>query len=113
LTAILTALASVIAALMAFFKALQVSGQVSDVHLSINSRMDQMLALSKNASHAEGVNEGMAAGTAQAELKAAVVLADQKSNLLISAMPVASTPMPVTAPDPLPVTISHTGQGSE
>ena len=95
LTAILTALASVIAALMAFFKALQVSGQVQDVHLSINSRMDQMLALSKNASHAEGVNEGMATGTAQAELKAAVALADQKVALMTAPLPV-----PVTAPPP-------------
>lgn len=69
--------------------------------------------MTKSASHSAGVNEGMATGTAAAELKAAVVLADQKTNLLISAMPAASTPMPVTAPDPLPVTISNTGQGSE
>lgn len=120
LISILTSLATFIAALLAFLKAIdasskvqQVSGQVQELHLSIDGRMQELLDMAKSASHSAGVNEGIATGTAAAELKAAVVLADQKTNLLISAIPVASTPMPVTAPDPLPVTISNTGQGSE
>jgi uncharacterized radical SAM superfamily protein len=120
LISILTSLATFIAALLAFLKAIdasskvqQVSGQVQELHLSINGRMQELLDMTKNASHAEGVNEGISTGTVAAELKAAVVLADQKTNLLISAIPAATTPMPVTAPDPLPVTISNTGQGSE
>jgi hypothetical protein len=59
-----------IAALLAFFKAVQVSKQVQDVHLSINSRLDEMLALTKSASRAEGVTEGIGIGVKQSADKA-------------------------------------------
>lgn len=48
-----------LAAVAALIAARKVGPKITELHLQINSRMDQLLAASKSAAHAEGVVEGM------------------------------------------------------
>ncbi len=54
------------AAFFAYLKSQQNSAKIEEVHLTFNSRMDELLKLAKKDAHAEGVIEGMAQGAALA-----------------------------------------------
>jgi len=54
-------------ALLAYMKGAENSQAVKDVHLAINGRLTQLLAMTETASHAEGVAEGVHAGVVTAK----------------------------------------------
>ena len=66
---------SMISALFAFIQARHITKQVQEVHLSINSRLDQMLELTRSdatsKAHAEGMAEGLIAGQKSSDKVAA------------------------------------------
>jgi|SRR6185369_9819109 len=84
------ALVAAVPGLLAWLKARAVGNQVQEVHLSMNSRMDEMLKLARAAAHAEGLNEG-----ALAEQQRAAGLATE-------------TPVTVTGS---PITVIETPKG--
>ena len=56
----LSEIASIVTAITAFSACVLSwinKGKIQEVHLSINSRMDQLLVAAKDAAHAEGANE--------------------------------------------------------
>jgi hypothetical protein len=55
--ALVGALGSLLAALGAFVTSLRNGQKIQEVHLSINSRMDQLLTASSAAAHAAGASE--------------------------------------------------------
>jgi hypothetical protein len=48
------------AAVLAYLKGKENSAKIAEVHLSINSRMDELVAATRSAAHAEGITEGQA-----------------------------------------------------
>lgn len=54
-------------ALLAYLKTVDNAQAVKDVHLAINGRLTQLLAMTETASHAEGVAEGVHAGVVTAK----------------------------------------------
>lgn len=58
ISSLISALAAIGAVIMSFRNSLK----IKEVHISINSRMDQMLAMQGVASKAEGNAEGLAQG---------------------------------------------------
>lgn len=59
-------------ALLAYMKTTENAQAVKDVHLAINGRLTQLLAMTELASRAEGVAEGTQAGVATAKELVAV-----------------------------------------
>lgn len=57
ITAIIAAVPPTLLAGLALLKAGKVEKAVNEVHLSVNSRLDEFLKVTKTASHAEGVKE--------------------------------------------------------
>ncbi len=57
LTAIIVAIPPTLVALVAAIKSFRNGAAVEKVHIAINSRMDEMLKLTRTSSHAEGVLE--------------------------------------------------------
>ena len=55
----LTALAALIAAVITLIKTLKNGKQIQEIHVSINSRMDEFLKLAKESSFAKGVKSEM------------------------------------------------------
>jgi 5-enolpyruvylshikimate-3-phosphate synthase len=82
---VLSSIGAVITSLVTLLKGFQVSKQVQEVHLSVNSRIDEMLSLAKIAAHAEGMKEGVLTGAVLATNPSAITLQDIKP---------AVTPMP-------------------
>ena len=74
LITLFTTIIAALSALFAAYKAWRVGSQVQEIHLSMNSRMDEMLKLARSESaataHAAGMEEGRAAGLASGEEKA-------------------------------------------
>lgn len=56
--ALLGAIATTLTAIAALVAALKASREIREVHIKINSRMDEYMALAKKASYAEGVLAG-------------------------------------------------------
>lgn len=54
LVAIIAAIPGVVAAILSFFA----HKGINEVHLSVNSRLDELLAVTRKSSHAEGLAEG-------------------------------------------------------
>ncbi len=66
---LITAMAAAIAALGAVFMSYRNGTKIQEVHLSINSRMDQLLFAAKTAARAEGAKQEQAdAAAAKAKL---------------------------------------------
>ncbi len=55
--AIISAIPPTFVALLALLRSMKVEKAVQEVHLSINSRMDKFIEITKTVSHAEGVKE--------------------------------------------------------
>lgn len=53
-----TALVTFATAALALYASWRNGQEIQEIHISINSRMDELLALTKKAAHAEGVIEG-------------------------------------------------------
>ena len=56
---LITSVITLITALVGVVKGFQNASKIQEVHLSINSRMDQLLAASKAESHLEGKAQGI------------------------------------------------------
>lgn len=92
---LLTSGASGLAGLFAYLKARQVGNQVHEVHLSMNSRLEEMLQLARQAAHAEGMNEGIAteqARVSQVSTDAPVTVVG--SPVIVNNTPPGGTPAP-------------------
>lgn len=53
-----TAVATFATAALSLYASWRNGKEIQEIHISINSRMDELLALTKKAAHAEGVIEG-------------------------------------------------------
>ncbi len=52
-----TAVAALVASVATLIKVVHTSSKIQEIHLSLNSRLDQFLALTRKSSHAEGVKD--------------------------------------------------------
>jgi hypothetical protein len=57
-TVLLAAVPSTLAALGALITSLRNAGRIQQVHLTMNSRLDELIEATKTASHAEGFAAG-------------------------------------------------------
>jgi hypothetical protein len=77
LTGAMTAFGAMLSSFRNRKQIVAVSGQVTDIRIHMNSRLDEMLALRSTASHAEGRAQGHAEGAAQARHDDATAVAAQ------------------------------------
>lgn len=57
LIAVLATIPPTVTALLAFIKVMSVEKSVRETHLAVNSRMDELLRITRESSRAEGIQE--------------------------------------------------------
>jgi hypothetical protein len=62
---------TLLTAIVSVFQAFRNKAAIQEVHLSVNSRLTELIRVTKAASHAEGKAEGVAQQKADTDVKAA------------------------------------------
>ena len=57
LITLVTALVALITSIVTLVKIIKTSNKIQEIHVSINSRMDELLKLTSKSSHAEGIKQ--------------------------------------------------------
>jgi hypothetical protein len=92
-----------VGALLAAYLARQAVVQGKELHLTMNSRLSQLIAATAASSHAEGMIEGAKGGRA-----ASIVEFDaRESKAASSDSSLTPTPVTVVNPEPVPVVVSE------